>query len=164
MQSTKWPLDFSKIFPRNTLRGCSAKATRLLRHGAPVILSDPRALRLFVIQIRRQSLLARIQNGPDTWIRSRSEEHTSELQSPDHHSFPTRRSSDLQSTKWPLDFSKIFPRNTLRGCSAKATRLLRHGAPVILSDPRALRLFVIQIRRQSLLARIQNGPDTWIRS
>src|SRR5947208_2734998 len=25
----------------------------------------------------------------------RSEEHTSELQSPDHHSFPTRRSSDL---------------------------------------------------------------------
>ena len=56
MQSTKWPLDFSKIFPRNTLRGCSAKATRLLRHGAPVILSDPRALRLFVIQIRRQSL------------------------------------------------------------------------------------------------------------
>src|SRR5947208_2381961 len=29
----------------------------------------------------------------------RSEEHTSELQSPDQHSFPTRRSSDLHNTR-----------------------------------------------------------------
>src|SRR5947208_2623248 len=32
----------------------------------------------------------------------RSEEHTSELQSPDHLSFPTRRSSDLAITSGPI--------------------------------------------------------------
>src|SRR5947208_828665 len=38
--------------------------------------------------------------------KSRSEEHTSELQSPDQHSFPTRRSSDLYM-KYPDD--ETFP-------------------------------------------------------
>src|SRR5476649_2093477 len=38
------------------------------------------------------------QNGLASWHSSRSEEHTSELQShSDLHSFPTRRSSDLRA-------------------------------------------------------------------
>src|SRR5476649_1570199 len=42
--------------------------------------------------------------GPRSWTTSRSEEHTSELQSHrDLHSFPTRRSSDLVHVHVPVD-------------------------------------------------------------
>src|SRR5207244_3578457 len=39
--------------------------------------------------------VATLERGDLPGAVARSEEHTSELQSPDHHSFPTRRSSDL---------------------------------------------------------------------
>src|SRR5260364_322242 len=47
--------------------------------------------------------------------RARSEEHTSELQSPDQHSFPTRRSSDLSvsgSPRGQRSTEKIVPIET----------------------------------------------------
>src|SRR5207244_3928506 len=46
------------------------------------------------------------------WI-LRSEEHTSELQSPDHPSFPTRRSSDLRGRSSPPPPGQALARNYL---------------------------------------------------
>src|SRR5947208_1126264 len=63
--------------------------------------------------------------------KSRSEEHTSELQSPDHlvcrhdlHAFPTRRSYDLRA-RWPTCSSSVPP--TAWHGSSRFSRCSRHS-------------------------------------